>query len=93
MFKNGRKMQKSGKISKKYFFFKENLKILKYFFFCKQKNAILLVLPIEEISLHSDLFSPPYFRFQWGSPERDGQTDEGRKSLCLIRIHALFGVT
>ena len=33
----------------------------------KKKNAILLVLPIEEISLQPELSSPPHFRTQGGS--------------------------
>ena len=37
----------------------------------KQKNAILLVLPIEEISLRPELSSPPRLRIQGGYPERD----------------------
>ena len=43
--------------------------------FC-QKKAILLVLPIEEISLWPELSSPSKFIFHWGWSERDG---EGRK--------------
>ena len=50
----------------------------------KQKNAILSVLPIEEISLGPALSSPVYFRFQGRSPERDTQKESARKSLCLI---------
>ena len=38
----------------------------------KEKNAIILVLPNEEISLRPELSSPAHFRFQGGSPERDG---------------------
>ena len=38
----------------------------------KKKNAIPLVLPIEEISLRPELSSPARFRIQGGSPERDG---------------------
>ena len=37
----------------------------------KNKNAILLVLPIEEISLRPELSSPPRFRIQGGYSERD----------------------
>ena len=50
------------------------------FFFSPKKNAILLVLPIEEISLRPELYSPHCFRIQGGYPERDGgggRTDEG----------------
>ena len=54
-----------------------------------QKNAIFLVLPIEEISLRPELSSPARFRFQEGSPERDIQTNERtneqRKSSFLIQ--------
>ena len=37
----------------------------------RRRNANLLVLPIEEISLRPELSCPPRFRFQRGSPERD----------------------
>ena len=42
------------------------------------KNAILLVLLFEEISIWPELFSPPRFRIQGGWSERDGggQTDK-----------------
>ena len=48
-----------------------------------EKNAIFLVLPIEEICLWPELSSPPRFRIQGGSPERQTLTD-GRESSCLI---------
>ena len=48
----------------------KNLKILKKKSFA-EKKAILLVIPIEEISLWRELSSPPPFRFPGGSPERD----------------------
>ena len=49
------------------------LKILKLYLFAEEKkNAILLVLPIEEISLRPELSSPARFRIQGGYPERDG---------------------
>ena len=76
--KNGQKFQKPGKISKnlkKITFFpqkKLNLKKKKMFKKEKEKNAILLVLPNEEISLRPELSSPAHFRIQGGSPERDG---------------------
>ena len=37
----------------------------------EKESAILLDLPIEEISLRPELSSPPRFRFQGGYPERD----------------------
>ena len=37
----------------------------------EKKYTIPLVLPIEEISLRPELSSPPRFRIQGGSPERD----------------------
>ena len=43
-----------------------------YFFCRKKKNAIILVLLIEEISHRPELPSPPRFRIQGGYPERDG---------------------
>ena len=51
--------------------FKKIKKKLKIYFFLPKKNAILLVLPIEEISLRPELSSPARFRIQGGSPERD----------------------
>ena len=64
----------SGKISKNPFFSK-NLKMLKKKREknLKKKNAILLVLQIEEISLWPELSSPPRSIFQGGYPERDKQ--------------------
>ena len=58
----------------------------------RKKNAILLVLPIEEISLRPELSSPARFRIQGGYPERDGRLegqitkDKGRKFLFLYRM-------
>ena len=40
--------------------------------FSPKKNAIPLVLPIEEISLRPELSSPAGFIIQEGSPEYDG---------------------
>ena len=45
-----------------------------YIFLVAEKNAILLVLPIEEISLQTELSSPPRFRIQGEYPERDIHT-------------------
>ena len=54
------------------------MKILKIFFFHrKKKNAIPLVLAIEQISLRPELSSPARFRIQGGSPECDGGEKEG----------------
>ena len=39
--------------------------------FADKKNSVLLVSPIEEISLRPELSSPSRFRFQGGSPERE----------------------
>ena len=47
--------------------------------FCE--NVIPLVLPIDEISLRPELSSPARFRFQGGSPERDGA---GRTKEILV---------
>ena len=65
------------------------MKILKIYFFHRKKNAILLVLPIEEISLRPELSSPTRFRIQGGSPERDtggvvGAVVAGRHFSFLI---------
>ena len=45
-------------------------------FFVAEKKESLLVLPNEEISLRPELSSPPRFRIQGGSPERDERTKE-----------------
>ena len=68
-------------------FFSKNLNFLNLFFAEKKtkKNAILLVLPSDEISVQPELSSPPCYRIQGGSSERDARrTNEGRKSSCLI---------
>ena len=52
---------------------------VRWFFF-----AILLVLPIEEISLQPELSSPPCFRIQGGSLSVTEEKDGRKKSLCLI---------
>ena len=53
---------------KKKFFFNLFLKI----YFAEEKNPILLVLPIKEISLQPELSSPLRFRIQGGYPQRYG---------------------
>ena len=65
------KKSKNLKKCKKNHFFKRNLKIWKRKNFGEKRNAIILVLPIEEISLRPDLSSPARFRIQGVSPERD----------------------
>ena len=61
------KIWKNLKKSQKITFFQKIWKFWKYFFFAeKKKNAILLVLPNEEISLRPELSSPPRFRIQGG---------------------------
>ena len=42
----------------------------------KKKNAILLVFQYKEDAIRPELSSPARFRFQGGSPERDGRTKE-----------------
>ena len=68
LFQKYENFKKSPKIT---FFQKKKGKFWKYFFL-QNKKAILLVLPIEEISLRPDLSSPPRFRTHGGYPERDG---------------------
>ena len=74
-------MKKSIKKIKKNFFKKsENFEEEKKFRRkIKIKNAIILVLPIEEISLQPELSRPLRFRIQGGgtvSFTKDGRTDE-----------------
>ena len=66
-----------------------NLKTLKIFLFSlKTKNAVILVLPIEKISLQPELSSPPRFRREGGYPERYGRTEDGgrRTEILLSNI-------
>ena len=77
-------MKKRQQIKKSLFSKKsENFEI--FSFAKRKKNAILLVLPIREISLQPELSSPPRFRIQGvcSTSVTYGRTDE-RKSLCLI---------
>ena len=60
----------------------------KFFFLAekKKKNAIPLVLPIEEISLRPELSSPARFRFQGGPLSvTDGRTHE-RTEILLSNL-------
>ena len=66
MLKKSENLEKSQKIWK--FWRRKNVSPKKE----EEKNAIPLVLPIEEISLRPELSSPARFRIQGGSPERDG---------------------
>ena len=61
-------------------FFKTS-EIFTIFLFC-QKNALLLVLPIEEISLRPELSSPSCFRIQGGYRERHTQKN-GRTEILV----------
>ena len=69
-----KKIRKSEKIAKNYFFLKKFffLKKKKNFDQKKKKNAILLVFQYQEDGIRPELSSPPRFRIQGGSPERDG---------------------
>ena len=84
---NNTKSQKISKIYKKSFFF--NLKFLKIFVVCR-KNAISLVLPIEEISLWPELPSPPCFRIQggrgWSEHDKGQKKDGGPTEILLCNI-------
>ena len=64
-FKNQKKQKK---------LFKKKSEISWNIFFVKKREAILLVWPIEEISLQTELSTPPCFRIQGGCPERHGQS-------------------
>ena len=66
----------SNKLKITFFFFKQSDNVEGIFFW--QKNAIILVLPIEEISLWPELSSPVRFRFQGGWYERYGRRTDGR---------------
>ena len=68
-----KKVQNSKKkiLKKSFFFSKNNLKILRYSFLPGGKNALLLVLPFEKISIQTELSSPPLFRIQ--GTQRDGR--------------------
>ena len=94
-----KKIQKSGKISKnlkKSHFFKKSENFENIFFLPKKKKkyAIILVLPIEEISLRPELSTPPRFRIQGGSPERDGRRTEQQEILVSnIGLYNKFAIT
>ena len=81
MVKKSKNLKKSQKIT----FFLNNFFFEKKYKLPEKKNAIPLVLPIEEISLRPELSSPPRFRIQ-GPPlsVTHERTDEGCKSMCLI---------
>ena len=59
-------------------------------FICQKKNAIPLVLSIEEMSLWPELSSPPRFRIQGGWSERHGQRTEGRTEILVTNIELQF---
>ena len=82
-YKKSKKIQKSQKISKIKLFSHFFFKLRKYFFF--QKNAIILVLLINEIRLQPELSSPPRFKIQGGGPlsVTDGRTDEEDGNPCV----------
>ena len=64
----------------------KNRKILKALLFCKkEKKAIVLVLPFQEISLWPELSSPHRFRIQGGYPERNERRTE--ILISYIRYH------
>ena len=73
-------LKKSQKIQKNHFFSQKISKFRNYFVSRRKKekkmNAIILVLPNEEISLRPELSSPPRFRIQGGYPERYTRTHE-----------------
>ena len=69
-----------SKILKKSLLFKKSENFENIFFF-RQKNAILLVLPIKEISLPPELASPARFKIQGGYPEHDIHRKSSRTVL------------
>ena len=80
-----RKYEKNVKESQKSFFFNKSKFFENSVFSPKKKNAILLVLPIEEISLWPELSTPPCFRIQGGSPERyTRRTEDGGRAEILV---------
>ena len=85
-FKKSENLKKCRKIQKNHFFSKNLKKEKKRRKKSPKKNAILLVLPIEEISLRPELSSPARFRFQGGGTLSVTEEEDGgrRKSSCLI---------
>ena len=87
MVKKSENLKFFWKIQKNHFFSK-NLKILKIFFFADKKNAIPLVLPIEQISLQPELSSSARFRIQGGGStsvtEEEEEKDEGQRTEILV---------
>ena len=70
MVKKSKNLKKNIKKSQKSFFFLQEIEIKK-----RPKNPILLVLPIEDISLWPQLSSPPISDFRAGplSVTKDGE--------------------
>ena len=87
MVKKSKNLEKSRKISKNHFFSK-NLKIQKILFFAEKKNAIPLVLPIEEIGLRPELSTP--FQNPGGWSERDGGQTDGQRTEILVSNIAFY---
>ena len=76
-----KKKIKNLKKYKKSLFFQKSLE--------KNLNIYFLNMPLSQfchwISIRPEVSSPPRFRIQGGQSEIDGgQTEDGRKSLCLI---------
>ena len=67
MVRKSKNLEKSQKI----IFFKKSESFENILVSPKKNNPILLVLPIEEISLRPELSSQAHFRIQGGYPERD----------------------
>ena len=49
-------------------------------------------MPIEEISLRPELSSPPIFRIQGGSPERDAHMEILMSNIGLLAISSMSEV-
>ena len=76
---------------KKYFFLQKILEFGNISFAGKQRG-VLLVLPIEEISLRPKLSSPVHFGIQGGSPERDiHRSSSSRTSSSTVLLLSNIG--
>ena len=94
MVKKSKNLEKSQNLSNNHFFFwkPENFESNIFFAKKRRRNAILLVLPIEEISFRPELSSPPCFWFQAGWSERykGWRTKDGEQRTEILMSNIGF---
>ena len=71
----------------------ENYQKLFFLTKIKKRNAFLLFLQIQEISIPTELSSPAHFRIQGGSPERDiHRRSSSSRTVLLLSNKGLLDV-